>query len=295
MPVGACTRTKGGHRSEETTPKLAAAEPRIDPGRPTDGGGPVAWGPQGRRGVRSLGDRKNRREYPNSGAADEPLGSSSRVIFRLGWRRCGVAGPTYLDLAMQEYLAMREEMNGLFKLELTLVLTALLVAGGAIAASATNLVGLTADQTAVVLQMAGTFGLIVFLAAIGLGNMFIVLEEYVTLAGNEIERLGGSPTGGNLGTVQRRIRSWTRSSAREDRLAWLISYGIPQVIAFIVLVIILGLAAAGFLGGSHSSPNLATWRWVLGLIDALLGTICFAALVISLLYLDRWGTVLRLR
>jgi hypothetical protein len=206
-----------------------------------------------------------------------------------------MAGPEYLDLAMREYLAMREEMNGLFRLELTLVTTALVVVGGATAATVTNVAGLNADQTATFLQVAATFGLIVFVAAIGLANMFIVLEEYVTLAGNEIERLGGLPSGGNLSTLQRRVRSWTRSSAAEDRVAWLISYGTTQMVAAIALVIVVGLAAAGYLGGAETSGDRAVWRTVFGLADAALGAIAAVVLVLSLLYINRWRRVMRLR
>jgi len=205
----------------------------------------------------------------------------------------GLTTAGYLDLAMREYLAMRDEMNGLFRLEVSLVTTALVVVGGAVAAAATNIANLSADQLAVGLQVTGTFGLVVFFVAIGVANMFIVLEEYVTLAAKEIEVLGRRGSSSNLGTVQSRIRRWTRSRRPEDLLAWFISYGTTQITALVVLVVVFSLALVGFTNGS-SSGGLACWRTLFGWLDAFLAVVCVLELGLSLAYINSWDRVMRL-
>lgn len=198
----------------------------------------------------------------------------------------------YLDLALREYLQMRVELNDLYRMELNLVVSALLVVGGALAAMATNIGGMTDSDRAFVLQVGATFGLIVYIAALGVANAFIILEEYVTIAANEIHELASVSERRNLGSVQHRIRTWTRSRTPTNVIAWLISYGTTQVVAAVALLAIFALAIGGFVYGGGGSEPLAEWRMILGFADVLLGLVGLVLLVASLAYISRWPGIM---
>jgi uncharacterized membrane protein len=198
----------------------------------------------------------------------------------------------YLDLALREYLAMRTEMNDLLRLELNLIVSALVVVGGALAAMATNITGMDNVGRAFVLQVGATFGLIVYIAAIGIANAFIVIEEFVTTSADEIEHLASAGQRRNLASIQRRIRTWTRSPRGRDRFAWFISYGTTQVVALIALVAVVGLAIGGFIGGEGAVSPLNVLRNLVGLLDAILMGIAVVVLVGSLAYIHRWPEIM---
>jgi hypothetical protein len=200
--------------------------------------------------------------------------------------------PGYLDLAMREYLAMRVEMNDLLRLELNLIVSALVVVGGALAAMATNVGGVDDFGRAFILQVGATFGLLVYIAALGIANAFMILEEYVTVAANEIHRLASVGERRNLGSVQHRVRTWTRSRAPRNVVAWFISYGTTPFVAAVALLAIAGLAVGGFANGTGGSTPLATWRTILGLADAVFGLVALLLLVASVAHISRWPDIM---
>ena len=79
---------------------------------------------------------------------------------------------TYLDLALREYLAMRDEMNRTVRLTMSLVTSAFVVAGGVAGALAANVAGLQDDQRGVLLEVVAALGFGIYLTSIGLMNTF---------------------------------------------------------------------------------------------------------------------------
>lgn len=193
---------------------------------------------------------------------------------------------------MQEYLAMRDEMNALIRLELSLILGALAVVGGAAATVATGIGGLDTTAQAFILQAVATFGLIIFIAAIGVANSFIILESYVTTAAAEIERLASSSQPRHLASMQRKIRRWTRRRSLTNSIAWLISYGATQILAAVALLIVAGIASIGFLASQSGDPLGILAGKLVGAVDTGLATLALAMLIASLAFTDRWDRVM---
>lgn len=212
-------------------------------------------------------------------------------------RTSGAAGESdrqaYLDLALREYLAMREEMNSLIRLELSLILGALAVVGGATATVAADIAGIDEVGRAFVLQVVGTFGLIIFITALGVANAFIVLEAYVTSSAAEIEQMASASEPRHLATIQRKIRRWTRQRTPGNVVAWVISYGTTQLLAVVALVIICAISLAGYAGTTIGDSVVVFARSAMGALDALLALLAGAILVGSLAYINRWDWVMR--
>lgn len=187
---------------------------------------------------------------------------------------------------------MRDEMNALIRLELSLILGALAVVGGAAATVATGIGGVDTAARAFILQVVGTFGLIIFIGAIGVANSFIILESYVTTAAAEIERLASSNQPRHLASMQRKIRRWTRIRTVTNSIAWLISYGATQILATVALLIVAAIALIGFFASQTGDPLGMLAGKVLGAVDAGLATLALAMLIASLAFTDRWDRVM---
>jgi hypothetical protein len=198
----------------------------------------------------------------------------------------------YLDLAMREYLGMREEMNALIRLELSLILGALAVVGGATATVAADIAGIDEIGRAFVLQVVGTFSLIIFIAALGVANAFIILEAYITSSAAEIERLASQREARHLASIQRKIRRWTRQRTLQNAVAWIISYGTTQILAVAALLIVGAVALAGYAGTTQGDALVVFARTAFGAVDAVLALLALAILLGSLAYVNRWDKVM---
>jgi hypothetical protein len=198
----------------------------------------------------------------------------------------------YLDLALREYLAMRDEMNALIRLELSLILGALAVVGGATATVAADIAGIDEIGRAFVLQVVGTFSLIIFITALGVANDFIILEAYITSSAAEIERLANQGETRHLASVQRKIRRWTRQRTMRNTVAWAISYGTTQILAAIALLVVGAIAFIGYAGTTKGDSLVVLARTAFGVADAVLALLGLAILVGSLMFANRWDAVM---
>jgi len=198
-----------------------------------------------------------------------------------------------IDLAIREYLAIREEMNGLLRLELNLVMTAFLVAVGAIAALASDFTKLDDVPRGLAFMVAAAFGLGVFIIAIGVANAFFVLEAYATLAAERMRKIDGLPDLGAIVSLQGRIRrTFTHPSGKRDRVAWLISYGSTPMISILGVVLLAFAGFAGWFASEHAKDAAANWRTVLGVLDLVLLLTGSFLFLTSLFYVTRWDEVI---
>jgi hypothetical protein len=198
----------------------------------------------------------------------------------------------YLDLALREYLAMREEMNALIRLELSLILGALAVVSGATATVAAGIGGIDEIGRAFVLQVVGTFSLIIFIAALGVANAFIILEAYITSSAAEIERIASQREARHLASVQRKIRRWTRQRTAQNTIAWMISYGTTQILAVVALLVVGAVALAGYAGTTQGDAVVVFARSAFAVVDAVLALLALAILVGSLGFINRWDEIM---
>ncbi|HJP89068.1 MAG TPA: hypothetical protein VJ850_08545 [Candidatus Limnocylindrales bacterium] len=198
----------------------------------------------------------------------------------------------YLDLAMREYLGMRQEMNAQIRLEMSLILGSLAVVGGAAATVASGIGNIDLTARAFILQVVAAFGLVTFIIGIGVANTFLILEAYVTSAAAEIECLAGDGGARHLASMQRRMRVWTTKHSARNVVAWLISYGSTQILAAVALVMIAAIAVVGYAIPGSPDPLAEAAKNILGLTDAVLGASALVMLVTSLLFVGSWDDVM---
>lgn len=202
----------------------------------------------------------------------------------------GSGSPPNVEVAVQEYLAMRAEMTETIRLELNLVLTALLVVAGAAAAAGTNLAGIGPAGAGLLLQLAAAFAFLVLGIAVSLANGFLIIEEYVTVSAQQLAAVAATTQLPNLFSFQRRIHDFTRSRARDDLLANVVAYGAPGAVAGIALAIAIALSVAGFV--LPGAGSLEPWGKILGLVDLSLGIIAAVHLWFSARRAQSWWRTL---
>src|SRR6202521_5990709 len=153
---------------------------------------------------------------------------------------------TYLDLAMRDYLFMREAMNKNLALNFQLILGALVVAGGLGAAVGLKVIPLKAEQQGILLLLDGVFGLLVFIAALGQLNAFQILELDVCDSAKEIRKISGAGRR-HLLSFQAKVVAFNRNAFRLDERgwAWLVSYGTALVVASFALILLAGIVLLG--------------------------------------------------
>lgn len=205
------------------------------------------------------------------------------------------ATKVYLEIAMSEHLAMRDEMSEILRHNFNLVLAALTVAAGTAVTAAANTLGWTDDQRAFLLLVAAGFGFIICLGSIGLLNSFKVVEWYVERTGADIARVAKElRPDARVATLQPAIRRFTTYDRRAPRraVALLVTYGAAPLVGLIVIALLAAVAVGGYVLGSQSQGELAAWTLPLFIGDVALAALSGAALFVTYDLQNRWDEVL---
>jgi hypothetical protein len=196
---------------------------------------------------------------------------------------------------MTEYLAIRSEMTDLIKLNFNLILAALTVAAGTAVAAATNTGHWPDDVRGFLLMLAAGFGLLIFLAAVGILNSFKVLEWYASKKATAIARRSERLHQGDaLATLPEAVRRFSTVDPRRrgPLVALALSYGVVPAVGLVVWALLLVIAVAGYLTGSSSSGGLSGWLGPLLIGDVALAVVAIIALVITIRLTNEWPKIM---
>ena len=205
----------------------------------------------------------------------------------------GATAAIHLDVAMREYLAMRDEMNKNLAQNFTMVFAALAGAGAISAVVGLDLLADGVTERGYLLLLVGAFGLIVYVGSIGQLNAFKILERNVTrLAGEICERLDADESSPLL-RFQADVDAFNRQASfrTPSGRAWFVSYGVVSAVAALTFILLVGIVVVGacLVIGSSGWPDPI--GAVLTVIDVLLALLVLAIVGYSIRIQNSWDNL----